>query len=157
MNALKVFDWNTRIKTKFRNIKSGDIFCFELSDHNYGVGRIMTQNSLGHVAEIFDKVLSLPVVDSLTFERLGDPIILDSYSLFDLKAEGDWRIIAHQVDYQPSSEEGVRFVYGVADNVRLVDIFDNETALIEGGGKYPLYSPMGGEEVKELFGVCLGF
>nr|WP_314613758.1 Imm26 family immunity protein [uncultured Pseudomonas sp.] len=153
MSALKIFDWNKKIKTKLRNIKSGDIFCFELSGHKYGVGRIMTQNSLGHVAEIFDKVLSSPVVGSLTYERLGDPIILDSYSLFDLKAEGDWRVVAHQVDYQPSSEEGVRFVYGVADNVRFVDIFDNETALIEQGGKYPLYSPMGDEEVKELFGI----
>jgi len=153
MSALKIFDWDKKVKTNLRNIKSGDIFCFALSDQKYGVGRIMTQNSLGHVAEVFDKVLSSPVVDSLTFERLGDPIILDSYSLFDRKTEGDWRVVAHQVDYEPSSDEPVRFVYGVADNVRLVDIFDNETALVGGKGKYPLYSPMGDEEVKEHFGI----
>ncbi|WP_260441417.1 hypothetical protein [Pseudomonas putida] len=82
----------------------------------------MTQNSLGHVVEIFDKVLNVPAVDSLSFKRLGDPVILDSYSLFDRKAEGDWRIVAHDLDYRPSKQESVRYVYGVADNVKLVDI-----------------------------------
>lgn len=72
-----------------------------MSDQRYGVGRIMTQNSLGHVAETFDKILTSPDVKSLSFSRLGDPVILDSYSLFDRKLEGDWRIVAHQIDYEP--------------------------------------------------------
>lgn len=85
----------------------------------------MTKNSLGHVAEIFDEVLNSPAVNSLSFSRLGAPVILDSYSLFDRKTEGDWRIVAHEIGYQPSNEESIRFVYGVANNVKLVDIFDN--------------------------------
>ncbi|WP_349987080.1 phosphotriesterase [Pseudomonas alloputida] len=111
----------------------------------------MTPNSLGHVVEIFDKVLTVPVVDFVSFERLGDPVILDSYSLFDRKAEGDWRIVAYESDYRPSNQESVRYVYGVADNVRLVDIFDNETSLTGSKRDYPSYSPMGDKDVKEMF------
>ncbi|WP_232244077.1 MULTISPECIES: phosphotriesterase [Pseudomonas] len=111
----------------------------------------MTQNSVGHVAEIFKQVLSSPVLSSTAFDQSGDPVILDSYSLFALKAEGDWRVVAHQEDYQPSSEEPVRFVYGVADNVKLVDIFDNETPCAGSDREYPLYSPMGDDEVREHF------
>ena len=151
MSSIKVYDWNKKVKTSLKKIKTGDIFCFALAEQRYGVGRIITQNSLGHVAEIFKQVLSSPVVSSTVFDRLGDPVILDSYSLFDLKAEGDWRVVAHQEDYEPSAEESVRFVYGVADNVKLVDIFDNETPCSGSSREYPLYSPMGDEEVREHF------
>ncbi|MFY1032469.1 Imm26 family immunity protein [Pseudomonas asiatica] len=149
--SIEIYDWDKKFKTSLRKIKSGDIFCFLLAPQKYGAGRIITQNSLGHVAEIFDKFLSSPVIDLVSFKRLGDPVILDSYSLFDRKAEGDWRIVAHELDYKPSSEESVRYVYGVADNVRLVDIFDNETPLVGSKRDYPSYSPMGDEDVKEHF------
>ncbi|PTV52291.1 Imm26 family immunity protein [Pseudomonas putida] len=153
MTSLEVYEWDKKIKTSYKKIKSGDIFCFALDSKKYGVGRIMTQNSLGHVVEIFDKVLNVPAVDSLSFKRLGDPVILDSYSLFDRKAEGDWRIVAHDLDYRPSKQESVRYVYGVADNVKLVDIFDNETSLVGSKCDYPSYSPMGDKDVKEHFSI----
>jgi len=153
MISIKNYDWDKKVKTGHKKIKVGDIFCFALGKEKYGVGRIMTQNSLGHVAEIFDQILSSPVVSSISFDRLGDPVILDSYSLFDRKAEGDWRVVAHQENYQPSTDESIRFVYGVADNVRLVDIFDNETSCSGEGRVYPLYSPMGDEEVREHFNL----
>lgn len=153
MTSIGAYEWDKKFKTSLRKIRSGDIFCFSLGSHRYGVGRIITQNSLGHVAEIFDKVLSSPVVDSVSFKRLGDPVILDSYSLFDRKTEGDWRIVAHELNYKPSSEESVRYVYGVADNVKLVDIFDNETSLVGSKHDCPSYSPMGDEEVKEHFKI----
>ncbi|HGY9627736.1 TPA: Imm26 family immunity protein [Pseudomonas putida] len=153
MNKLKTYDWDKRNRTSLRSIKSGDIFCFALSDQKYGVGRIMTQNSLGHVAEIFDKILTFPDVKSLSFSRLGDPVILDSYSLFDRKLEGDWRIVAHQIDYEPPSEESIKFVYGVANNIKLVDIFDNETDLVGDKDKYPDYSPVGDGEIKGYFNI----
>lgn len=151
MSSFKIYGWDKKVKTSLRNIKVGDVFCFALGEQKYGVGRIMTRNSLGHVAEIFNQVLNSPMVSSISFDRLGDPIILDSYSLFDRKAEGDWRVVAHQENYSPSAEEPVRFVYGVADNVKLVDIFDNETSCSGEGRDYPLYSPMGDEEVREHF------
>lgn len=150
MSVFKVFNWDEKVRTSLKKIKVGDIFCFVIEGKGYGVGRIMAPNSLGHVAEIFDQILISPVVDSVFFSRLGDPVILDSYSLFDRKTEGDWRVVAYQENYQPSTEEGVRFVYGVADNVKLVDIFDNETAFTGGEGAYPSYSPMGDKDVKDL-------
>ncbi|HDS1061966.1 MULTISPECIES: Imm26 family immunity protein [unclassified Pseudomonas] len=153
MTSLEVYEWDKKIKTSYKKIKSGDIFCFALDSKKYGVGRIITQNSLGHVVEIFDKVLNVPAVDSLSFKRLGDPVILDSYSLFDRKAEGDWRIVAHDLDYRPSKQESVRYVYGVADNVKLVDIFDNESSLAGSKCDYPSYSPMGDKDVKEHFNI----
>ncbi|WDY60293.1 phosphotriesterase [Pseudomonas sp. PSKL.D1] len=153
MSTFEVYEWDKKIKTSLKKIRSGDIFCFALSGQKFGVGRIMTRNSLGHVAEIFEQKLSRPVVKSLSFSRMGEPVILDSYSLFDRKAEGDWRIVAHDLDYQPPSDESVRFVYGVANNVRLVDIFDDETNLIGSKGDYPDYSPMGDEDVKEHFNM----
>ncbi|MFG0499883.1 Imm26 family immunity protein [Pseudomonas sp. YQ_13] len=153
MTSLEVYEWDKKIKTSYKKIKSGDIFCFALDSKKYGVGRIMTQNSLGHVVEIFDKALNVPAVDSISFKRLGDPVILDSYSLFDRKAEGDWRIVAHDLDYRPSKQELVRYVYGVADNVKLVDIFDDETSLAGSKCDYPSYSPMGDKDVKEHFNI----
>ena len=156
MLSIKIHDWDKNVRTALKKIRVGDIFCFALGEKKYGIGRIMTQNSLGHVAEIFDQILSSPVVNSISFARLGDPVILDSYSLFDRKAEGDWRVVAHQEDYQSPVDESVRFVYGVADNVRLVDIFDNETPCSGKGHVYPLYSPMGDEEVREHFKLLAG-
>ncbi|WP_445672188.1 Imm26 family immunity protein [Pseudomonas inefficax] len=151
MSLCEFYGWDKQVKTSLKKIKAGDIFCFALDKHKYGVGRIMVPNSLGHVAEIFDCLVDSPVIDCKAFSRLGDPVILDSYSLFDRKAEGDWRIVAHQNDYQPSDDETVRFVYGVADNVKLVDIFDNEAPFSGEGSEYPLYSPMGDEEVRKHF------
>jgi hypothetical protein len=153
MTTVKIYGWDKKVKTSLKKIKPGDIFCFALGAKRYGVGRIMTQNSLGHVAEIFNQVLSSPVVNSISFDRLGGPVILDSYSLFDRKTEGDWRVVAHQENYQPSAEEPVRFVYGVADNVKVVDIFDNETSCSGKEHDYPSYSPMGDEEVREYFNL----
>ncbi|MBA1192480.1 phosphotriesterase [Pseudomonas entomophila] len=153
MNGIKHYEWDKRLKTKSSKVIPGDIFCFKLDRDGYGVGRIMTRNSLGHVAEIFEMTLSSPVLSTLPLKRLGDPIILDSYSLFDRKAEGDWRIIAHDDGYEAPLEEAVRFAYGVADNKRLVDIFDNEVFLAGREEDYPRYSPMGDEKIKKVFGL----
>jgi len=153
MSNIKHYEWDKKLKTKLNKVIPGDIFCFVLDSGSYGVGRIMTRNSLGHVAEIFEATLSSPVVNTLSLDRLGDPIILDSYSLFDRKAEGDWRIVAHDNEYQAPPDEPVRFAYGVADNKRLVDIFDNETGLVGREEDYPRYSPMGDEKIKKVFNL----
>lgn len=153
MSGLINFEWENRVKTTLRGLKIGDIFCFELNGNGYGVGRIMTRNSLGHVAEIFDEVLQAPIVKEVPLKRVGHPIILDSYSLFDRKTEGDWRVVAHDPDYKPSAAESVRFVYGVADNTREVDIFDNEAPLADKNKRLPSYSPMGDEDVKEYINL----
>ncbi|MFK3942573.1 Imm26 family immunity protein [Pseudomonas monteilii] len=153
MNNLKLYQWDAKSRTAFNKLKVGDVFCFQLDSQKYAIGRIMTRNSLGHVAEIFDEIVDKPIVDKVPKIRLGEPVILDSYSLFDRKAEGDWRVVAHDKDYKPSGDESVRFVYGDTGNVRLVDIFDNEVLLTDERKCYPSYSPMGDWDIKEHFGL----
>lgn len=151
MSDINVFGWDNKFRTRMKSIKVGDIFFFALSEQGYVAGRVMTKNSLGHVVEVFDGVVEHPLVKELSFKRRGHPIIIDSYSLFDRKAEGDWRIVAHEIGYEPSRDEVIRFVYGVGSDRKLVDVFDNESQLGGDEGGYPLYSPMGDEDVKELF------
>lgn len=153
MNSIVHYEWDKKLKTKLNKVVPGDIFCFTLANGSYGVGRIMTRNSLGHVAELFETILCLPVVNTLPLKRSGDPVILDSCSLFDRKAEGDWRIVAHDNEYQAPLDEPIRFSYGVADNKRLVDIFDNETFLVGMEEDFPRYSPMGDEKIKKIFSL----
>ncbi|MGE8046190.1 phosphotriesterase [Pseudomonas monteilii] len=153
MNSIVHYEWHKKLKTRLNKVVPGDIFCFTLANGSYGVGRIMTRNSLGHVAELFETILCLPVVNTLPLKRSGDPVILDSYSLFDRKAEGDWRIVAHDNEYQAPLDEPIRFSYGVADNKRLVDIFDNETFLVGMEEDFPRYSPMGDEKIKKIFSL----
>ncbi|WP_420917861.1 phosphotriesterase [Pseudomonas syringae] len=153
MMGVKYYSLAKNPKTLLRNIKSGDIFCFSVNG-KYRIGRIMTQNSLGHVAEIFDQVLDTPDVSKLvSMKRLGRPVILDSYGLFDRKIEGDWRIVAHHEDYIPH-DEPVRFTSGIASGCKKIDIFDNEEAIAESEAKkLPDYSPMGEDDVIEELGL----
>ncbi|MCQ3028230.1 immunity 26/phosphotriesterase HocA family protein [Pseudomonas tremae] len=151
MSELKIFKWEESKRKQLRYIKAGDIFCFDLGGIGYGLGRIMTRNSLGHVAEIFKGVLDTPQICHASFKRVGEPVILDSYSLFDRKTEGDWRIVAHDPNYEPPLNESIRFVYGVADNRTEVDIFDNEYPSGNLSGKLPRYSPKGDAQIKEVF------
>lgn len=154
MNGLVIYGWEKKKRTLLRNIKPGDIFCFALGE-NYRFGRIMTRNRFGHVAEIFEEISNSPTLPELNFEkRIGRPIILDSYGLFDKKIEGDWRIVAHQEAYQPRPDEAIRFTYGKKGNCKKVDIFDNDEDITESEAKkLPKYSPMGESGVIEALGL----
>ncbi|RMQ99864.1 MULTISPECIES: Imm26 family immunity protein [Pseudomonas syringae group] len=151
MSKLKTFKWEESQRKKLRYIKPGDIFCFGMDEGSYGIGRIMTRNSLGHVVEIFKAVLEQPEITCLNFNRVNDPVIIDSYSLLDRKTEGDWRIIAHDPDYIAPLGESIRFIYGVAENRTEVDIFDNEYPSKESLKELPAYSPKGDFQIKEVF------
>lgn len=154
MNSLVIYGWEKKTKTLLRNIKPGDIFCFALGDI-YRFGRIMTRNRLGHVAEIFEEISDSPTLPELDFKkRIGHPVILDSYGLFDRKIEGDWRIVAHQEAYQPCFDEAIHFAFGMKGDCKKVDIFDNEEAITESEArKLPDYSPMGEFDVIEELGL----
>lgn len=148
MNKLKIYGWERKPKTLLRNIKPGDVFCFFLKDV-YRFGRIMAKNSLGHVAEVFTHVSESPDASELSsMERVGNPIILDSYGLFDRKIEGDWRIIAHQENYVVPEDEQIFFTYGVGSGCKKIDIFDTEVAISESESrKLPDYSPLGEHDI----------
>ena len=97
---IKIWGWEKKPRTMLRYLKIGDIFCFQYDHHTYRFGRIMAK-VIFHIVEIFDYVSDHPVItetDILAAKRLlVTP--LDTYSLFDRKSEGEWRIIGRQEDY----------------------------------------------------------
>ncbi|CNH96702.1 putative cytoplasmic protein [Yersinia aldovae] len=154
MSRIKLHGWNKKARTMLRFIKPGDIFCFKLDDGKYCFGRIISKIVTGHVAEIFDYISSIPEVSEeeiLNSKRLVEPIILDSYTLFDKKLEGEWRIIGSQNDYIPKDVSNIYFSYGVANSCKKVDIYDNETSITELESKgIPRLSPRSDLYIREL-------
>jgi len=151
---IKYYGWDKKPRTMLRYIKPGDIFSF-LKDGTYRFGRIMTKNRLGHVAELFEYYSNEPDPSKLTStKRVGYPIILDSYSLFDRKREGDWRVVGHQEDYVPPQDEPMRFTLGMGGGCKKVDIFDNETPISESEAKQlKNYAPLGEARVIKDLGL----
>lgn len=147
MSKVKFHGWDKKPKTMLRYLKPGDIFAFGLDDGTYGFGRLMTKVDIGFVAEIFayaSDTPTIPEAEVLKGERAFGPFCLDAYSLFDRKLKGEWRIIGHQQDYEPSNYEGVYFVYGASGMQKRVDIFDNETRVSDAeAAQWPYYSPRG--------------
>lgn len=98
-----------------RFIKTGDIFCFLNEKNTYCFGRILSKVSIGNVVEILDFVSPTPEIKVNEIEqsnRLIELVILDSYTLFDRKIEGDWRIIGRHINYIPTDFENTFFTYG---------------------------------------------
>jgi len=155
---LKKYNWKSKKRTFLRHIKVGDIFFFENNSSEYYFGRIMSKNVLGHVAEIFEQPAAKPDVELMVgTNRKSEPVILDSYSLFDRCSEGHWRIIAHQEDYTPPQDKPMRWVYGAEPTRHKVDIFDNEEIITESEAAYlPSYSPSGDFDVKKKIGLLSG-
>ncbi|WP_152988810.1 immunity 26/phosphotriesterase HocA family protein [Burkholderia pseudomallei] len=158
MASAKKLGWDAKSRTMLKHIKSGDLFAFALGNGKYGFGRIISSVSLGHVAEFFDRIADDPNLDAsdiVSCKRLKQPVVLDSYSLFDRKMEGDWRIIAHQEKFHPTDIDGVFFTYGDGAGRRKVDVFGAENPVSEKEAKdLPFYSPLGDEDVKrEVYGI----
>lgn len=112
--------WTKKSRTLLRNIKPGDIFCFTRDNENYYFGQILSETLIGHIAEIFKLTtnhLSFTSED-LDHTPLTNPIVLDSYSLFDKKTDetADWRIVGHQEIFEPKRLEKYFFVYGSMQN-----------------------------------------
>ena len=157
---IKIWGWEKKKRTMLRYIKSGDIFCFTLNADTYCFGRIVTELIVGHVAEIFDYMSSEPTIDEeeiMKSSRLIEPVILDSYSLFDRKLDKEWRIIGRQEEYVPEGFENVYFTYGIGRSCKITDIWGNKQAISEVESKnYPEVSPNGDFKVKELIKAKLG-
>lgn len=158
MSRNKPSGWDAKPRTVLRSIRPGDLFLFVLEPGRYGVGRIVSAVSVGHVAEFFEPVLDTPDVTGFSpaeARRRGRPLIIDSYSLFDRKLEGDWRIVARQENFQPVDVDDVFFTYGDASNRRKVDVFDRETAIDAAeASRLPPYSPHGDWQVRhKLYGA----
>lgn len=149
---LEIWGWDKKPRTMLRYLDSGQIFCFKFDEDKYCFGRLMTKASVGHIAEIFDYTSSLPEIDAdtLNSSKRISVQILDNYSLFDRKTEGDWRIIGACGNYIPANVENVIFYYGIGNDTRLTDFFNHETPVSEEEAKkYPPLSPHGDYLIKK--------
>lgn len=153
MNNMKIkkYKWENKKRTMLRYINPGDIFCFEILNNLYGFGRILSEVSIGHCAEIYDFFSAEPVLDTnKVMNTLIDVIILDAYSLFDKKLSGDWRIIGKQVDYIPNKNKNAFFTYGYGPCFK-VDMWKNTIEInCEEAKKLPRYTSKVDLHVKEI-------
>ena len=147
----ELWGWDKKPRTLLRYIDAGQIFCFKSDENKYCFGRIMTYNDVGHIAEFFDYFSDTPeitkeIIDSS--KRIAVEI-LASYSLFDRKTEGDWRIIGNCGNYIPADVEDIIFYFGLGSGTRIIDFFNRETFVsVEEARKYPPLSPMGDYQIK---------
>ena len=156
---IKLWGWEKKPRTMLRYIKIGDIFCFQYDDHTYRFGRIMAK-VIFHIVEIFDYVSNQPVITEEDILNAGRLLItpLDTYSLFDRKREGEWRIIGRQEGYAPPEDAAdVWFSWGIASGCRKSNVFD-QTVFIsqEEWRALPPLSPGGDYDVKQDVADRLG-
>ncbi len=148
---IKIWGWEKKPRTMLRFLKNGDIFCFKYDDHTYRFGRIMA-HVIFHIVEIFDYASDQPVITEEDILSAGRLLVtpLDTYSLFDRKSEGEWRIIGRQEDYTPPEDAAeFWFSWGDCSNGRKSNVFD-QTAPIskEEWMALPSLSPGGDYDVK---------
>lgn len=154
MLNIKIWNWEKKERTMIRFIKNGNIFCFKLDDKGYCFGRIIAKTDLGHLAEIFDYISDRPIIDADNVEkasRLVEPIVLDSYILFDRKMVGDWRIVGYQEDYMAPDYGDIYLTFGDDKDRKKVDLYGNVTKInAEEHLKYIILSPRADYWVKRL-------
>lgn len=154
MRKLKIWGWDKKERTMVRYIKNGDIFCFKLDENEYGFGRIIAKVDYGHLAEIFDYISEKQYITAECIEkiqRVMTPIVLDSYSLFDKKIVGEWRIIGHQEDYMASDFDDIFLTFGIGSDWKKIDLYGNITKIsAEEHLKYISASPLGDYIIKSL-------
>ena len=155
MSMLVCREWGAVKRTLIRYIRPGDVFCLTVQDRGYGYGRIIARVSIGHTAEIFDHFTAVPAtrVDPESLRPAHPPVVIDSYSLFDRKSEGDYRIIAHDRNFDSAGRyDNTFFSFGVALHCKRVDVFGNTAPISEEDARsLPRYSPKGDRQLRELF------
>jgi Immunity protein 26 len=150
--------WENGNKRKNRNkILPGDIFAFVFNEaaggNQYGFGRIVSRIFTGHVAEIFNYFSAQPTIDlSQSKQRFKNPVILDAYSLFQLRREGDWRFIGTTENYQPDADLlNVRFAWGTKGDQRATDLQGNWAHISDAeADSLPRENPYGDWDVKNF-------
>lgn len=148
---LKIWGWDKKPRTMLRHLDAGMIFCFKFDDNKYCFGRLMTKCCVGHIAEFFDHTSSAPEFSAefLSKCKRVSVQIIDSYSLFDRRSEGEWRIIGACGNYVPTDVGEIKFYFGIDNDLRLLDFFDHQTKIPPPDAeKYPPLSPLGDFQIK---------
>lgn len=152
---LKIWGWDKKPRTMLRYLDAGMIFCFKFDDNNYRFGRLMTKCCVGHIAEFFDHTSSTPEINAEILAKCKrvSVQIIDSYSLFDRKSEGEWRIIGACGNYIPTDVEDIKFYFGIGSDPRITDFLDRQIKVTPSEAeKYPPLSPLGDFQIKEKLG-----
>lgn len=152
---IRSFDWVDRKRTMLKKIMPGDYFCFELPGLiGFGCGRILAKVSLGHSAAFFSGVLAQPFFSTDWVGEVSFFDIVDSYSLFDRKKEGDWRIVAGS----DISEESFDFCsawfgYGTLGDRQKVNLAGKKLPCSEEEYRLlPAYRPAGNKVILKRMG-----
>ena len=109
--------WTKKRRTMLRFIRAGDVFSFTRNDGFYHFGQIISEIPIGHSAHIFGtrrRETTLALADLEQARPLMNPVILDSYSLFDRKSDqdADWRVIGRHELIHATGLENYFFVDG---------------------------------------------
>ncbi len=134
-------------------LEVGDVLSINLGTNEYAFARVLSKLDIGHCIEIFDFIGNHPKqYTEVNFEsRLLLPQIIDSYSLFWLRNEGDWELVSKQKNFTPSKDEQTKFLYGDKMNLTLIDIFGNTQKKAKNDDSlYAPYSPKGDIGVKRI-------
>ena len=103
------------------------------------------------LVEIFDYASDQPVISEEDIRGASRLIAipLDTYSLFDRRTEGEWRIIGHQENYTPEDAENIWFSWGIGSDCKKSNVFDHTVSISEEEWKMlPPLSPSGDYKVK---------
>lgn len=148
---IEIWGWDKKPRTMLRYLDPGQIFCFKFDENKFYFGRLMSKCCVGHIAEFFDHTSAVPEITAeiiANCKRISVQI-LDSYSLFDRKTEGEWRIIGACGNYIPTEVDNIIFHLGIGNDMRLTDFFDRQTKVsaVE-ANKFPPLSPRGDYLIK---------
>ncbi|NHZ97780.1 Imm26 family immunity protein [Massilia sp. CCM 8734] len=140
----------TARRPKRQKARPGDVFAFQLDDGRWGFGRIVSDCTIGAVAEFFDYTAGQPVFDYGKINTwLIPPISISSHSLFEARIEGDWRIIGHTPDFAPDERyRDLRFVYGDPHWIAVGVFGISESVSAKVAGRHSLYASRGDRNVK---------
>lgn len=134
-------------------LKVGDILSFELKLNKYGFARVLAKTKLGDAINVYNyfstdtKDYKEAIKTNFLFEQ---PIILDSYSIFWKRSEGNWDLLQSDNDFKYNENEKIKFKYGVPGLFKLIDLNDKSYDNISQteAEEYPDYSPFKDRSVK---------
>ncbi|MDR3100193.1 MAG: immunity 26/phosphotriesterase HocA family protein [Paraburkholderia sp.] len=152
MSTIKIHGWDKKPRTPLRSLKVGDIFLLSLGDSAYAAGRILSKVDIGHGVEIFDLKLSNPEITAeqiIESKIIKEPVIIDSYWVFDKKPDCDWRIVGHDSGFSLPEKLNAHFSYGGAKHWK-VDLFGHQVEISQKEAEnLPPYTPQRDAQVKK--------
>lgn len=150
--------WEKKKRTRLSSLVVGDVFALEVVGGGYAFGRLAAKIFDSFVAEFFDKIKSKPELGVTEYEGMCvaiAPIEIDSYSLFDRKIEGDWRIIGRDAAYAYPDPTGRIFKFGMPPNFKYVNMNGDFVGAPADFGDIPYLETNGDYRIQELIKECI--